>query len=134
MAGRITAQAPILFVSDLDGSVDYWRGKVGFDVVGIYGEPRDFAILVRDAAHVMLSLAPQGHTIVPFWKVQRNMWNAYFWVDDAAGLYAELTERGAIIDYELCEQPYGVREFGIRDLDDQDIAFGEVLNRKPAHA
>ena len=42
-------------------------------------------------------------------------------------MFAELKERGAIIDYELGEQPYGVLEFGIQDLDEQDIAFGEDL-------
>ena len=125
---KITEQAPILFVSDLPASIDYWRDKVGFTVGGIYGEPRpEFAILRRDRTFVMLSQAPEGHTIVPHWRIKDKLWNAYFWVDDAEALFAELKERGARIDYELCEQPYGVLEFGIQDLDDQDIAFGQDL-------
>ena len=39
----------------------------------------------------------------------------------------ELKERGALIDYDLGEQPYGVLEFGIQDLDDHDIGFGQDL-------
>ncbi|WP_421724499.1 VOC family protein [Bauldia sp.] len=126
---KITEQAPILFVSDLPASVDYWRDKVGFTVGGIYGEPRpEFAILRRDRAFVMLSQAPDGHTIVPSWRIKDKTWNAYFWVDDAEAMFAELKERGARIDYELGRQPYDVLEFGIQDLDDQDIAFGQDLD------
>jgi catechol 2,3-dioxygenase-like lactoylglutathione lyase family enzyme len=131
---RIVGEAPILFVKDIDRALAYWNEKVGFTIDGIHGEPNDFAILSRDKARLMLALAPEGHEIVPLWKVRTNMWNVYFWVDDAEALYAELNERGAIIDYELHDKPYNVREFGIRDLEDQDIAFGQVLNQQPSHA
>ena len=40
---------------------------------------------------------------------------------------ASFKERGALIDYDLGEQPYGVLEFGIQDLDDHDIGFGQDL-------
>lgn len=125
----ILAQAPILLVSELPAAIDYWVEKVGFKTLGVWGEPPDFAILARDDAHLMLSQAPAGHTIVPHWRIKDKLWNAYFWVDDAGSLYEELIERGARIDYELCEQPYGVREFGIQDPDDHDIAFGQDLDR-----
>ena len=48
-------------------------------------------------------------------------------MDDAAALYAELKGRGALIDYDLCAQPYGCSDFGIQDLDGYDIAFGQDL-------
>jgi uncharacterized glyoxalase superfamily protein PhnB len=54
------------------------------------------------------------------------LWNAYFWVDDARQMFAELSARGAMIEYDLEQKDYGVLEFGIRDLDGQDIGFGEV--------
>jgi uncharacterized glyoxalase superfamily protein PhnB len=55
------------------------------------------------------------------------MWNAYFWVDDVDKLYDEFSASGASIDYELCNQPYGCREFGIQDLDGYDVAFCQIL-------
>ena len=125
---RLTAQAPILLARDVTASIAYWRDKVGFTVGGIWGEPPDFAILKRDTAHLMLALAPEGHEIVPHWKIKPQMWNAYFWVDDAAALYAEMQASGAIIDYELHRKPYDVLEFGIQDLDGHDIAFGQILH------
>jgi uncharacterized glyoxalase superfamily protein PhnB len=52
----------------------------------------------------------------------------YFWVDDVDALYKEFVERGAKIDYGLCNQPYGCREFGARDIDGHDIGFGQVIS------
>lgn len=124
---KILEQAPVLLVSDLAASVAYWTDRIGFEA-RVWGEPPDFAILRRDGAFLMLSQKPDGHEIVPNWKVKDKLWNAYFWVDDAAAMFGELQASGAIIDYDLCEQPYGVREFGIQDLDGHDIAFGQDLD------
>ena len=66
--------------------------------------------------------------IVPHYKVVENLWNVYFWVDDVEALYREVKGRGARIDYELCNQPYGCREFGVQDLDGYDIAFGQDID------
>lgn len=72
----------------------------------------------------MLSQVDDPKVIVPHYKIVGKLWNVYFWMSDAEALYEELRGRGAIIDYELCDQPYGCREFGIQDLDGYDIAFG----------
>lgn len=131
---RILSQAPILFASDLPAAIAYWNDKVGFRTAGVWGEPADFAIVVRDDARLMLSQAPADHAIVPHWRVKDFLWNAYFWVDDARALYDEFVGRGARIDYHLDEKPYGVLEFGIQDLDDHDIAFGQDLAPTAANA
>ncbi|RYG39728.1 hypothetical protein EON79_23840 [bacterium] len=51
----------------------------------------------------------------------------YLWTEDAAALYEELQGRGAPIDFTLYDTPWGTREFGVQDLDENDIAFGQVL-------
>ncbi|MDQ3020290.1 MAG: hypothetical protein M3R36_06940 [Bacteroidota bacterium] len=48
-------------------------------------------------------------------------------MDNVEELYKEFISNKATIDYELCIQPYGVKEFGINDPDGYDIAFGEVI-------
>lgn len=126
MAANPTGIAPILLVSDLGASFAYWRDKVGFEGE-VHGEPPDFAIMRRGGAHIMLAAISSGKQIIPNWRLREKTSNAYIWVDDARALYEELQARGAIIDWELYEAPYGVLEFGIQDLDDQDIAFGQVL-------
>lgn len=84
-------------------------------------------MLMRDGLTVMLSQRESSDAETRYWKICNQMWNAYFWVDDADTLYDELKTRGAKIDYEIGNKPYGCREFGIQDLDGHDIAFGQIL-------
>ena len=125
---RLIGSAPILLVRDVVASANYYRDKVGFNYDRLWGEPPRFCILWRDNFHLMLSQTDDPKAIVPHYKVVENMWNVYFWVDDVQALFDELKGKGATIDYELCDQPYGCREFGIRDLDGYDIAFGQDLD------
>lgn len=125
---HLTSSAAILFVRDVVASAHYFRDRLGFTFDRIWGEPPGFVILQRDQCRLMLQQAPAGHAIVPHWRVVSSMWNVYFWVDDADALFAEFKRRGATIDYEIGNKPYDVREFGVRDLDDHDIAFGTPLH------
>lgn len=124
---KLTGVAPILLVKDIQASARYWKEQVGFAEMELFGEPPGFAIGARDGIRVMLAQVHPGTPIVPHWKTVHHMWNAYFWVNDAKALYQELIARGAKIDYELHLKPYGVLEFGIQDLDEQDIAFGQIV-------
>ena len=124
---KIVSSAPVLIVSDVVASAEYFRECVGFGDTELYNEPPTFAICNRDGHYLMLAEVEDPTQIRPHWQIVDKLWNAYFWVDDVEELYQELTEAGAKIDYSLCTQPYGVREFGIQDLDGHDIAFGQVL-------
>src|SRR5262245_57005251 len=128
---HLTASAPVLLVRDVVRAASYYRDALGFSYERFWGTPPSFVILQRDRMFLMLNQAPEEHVIVPNWKISEKMWNVYFWVSDADALLAEFRERGAIIDYDIHNKPYGVREFGIQDLDDYDVAFGQLLS-KPA--
>ncbi len=128
MKTKIIGSASILLVKDVVASANYYRDKIGFTYDQFWGEPPCFCILNRDGFHLMLSQVEDSKYIVPHYKVVEKMWNVYFWVNDANKLHEEVKNRGANIDYGLCEQPYGCREFGIQDLDGYDIAFGQDLN------
>ncbi|WP_027856597.1 VOC family protein [Marinobacterium jannaschii] len=124
---KLIGSAAILLVKDVLKSAAYYEETMGFKAQ-IWGEPPCFSILQRDNCHMMLSETDQPEKILPHYKVVQNMWNVYFWVDDVESLYAEFKAKGARIDYELCDQPYGCREFGIQDLDGYDIAFGQEMD------
>jgi len=125
---KITASAPVLLVADVLKSAAYYCDCVGFVDPDFYGDPPSFCILRRDRHFLMLGQVDKPESIVPHWKIRDKTWNAYFWVEGVEALYEELKSKSAIIDYELCVQPYGCKEFGIRDLDGHDIGFGEVLD------
>lgn len=124
---KIIASSPVLLVRDVIASADYFRTAVGFNYDRLWGDPPDFCIVSRDDHFLMLAQVSNPGQIKPFWKIRDKMWNAYFWVDQADHLYEEMKANGAKMDYGPCTQPYGVREFGIQDLDGHDIGFGERL-------
>lgn len=127
-APKIIGSAPILLVKNVVASADYYRDQVGFTINGMWGEPPSFCILERDGFCLMLSCVDRDDAIRPHHKVVDSMWNVYFWVNDVEAIFQELQKRGAKIDYALCVQPYGCREFGIQDIDGYDIAFGQDLS------
>lgn len=125
--GQITGSAPVLLVRDVVAAANYFRDKLGFQYERFWGEPACFCMVRRDGFVVMLSQTPADATVVPNWKVVDQMWDAYFWVEDVEKLYEEFQASGAIIDYELGMKPYGVKEFGVQDLDGHDLAFGQDM-------
>ncbi len=122
---KIVTCAPVLLVRDVVAAANYYRDCLGFTYDRFWGEPPDFCMVQRDGITVMLSQAPADAELVPNWKIVGSMWNAYFWVEDVDALYEEFIEKGAKIDYKLGVKDYGMKEFGIQDLDGHDIAFGE---------
>jgi len=125
---KLTASAPVLFVRDVYAATKHYRDTMGFSFDEIFGEPPSFAILKRDNMYVMVKQIEDHKHIVPRWTVSAGLWDMYFWVDDVDALYKEFVERGAKIDYGLCDQPYGCREFGTQDIDGHDIGFGQVIS------
>lgn len=123
----LTGVAPVLLVRDVVAAANYYRERLGFSYDRFWGHPPNFCMVKRDGLVVMLAQAGPGTQLKPHWRVVSGTWNSYLWTDDADALYAEMKERGATIDYELSDKPYGIREFGVRDLDDHDIGIGQPL-------
>ena len=123
---KLTAVAPTLLVADMKKSIEYWKDKLGFELVNTFGE-NNFAIMKRDNNYVMFGQVKDPSEIKPYWKIREKTSNIYFWTDDVETLYKEFKESGATIDWDLYTAPYGVKEFGINDPDGYDIAFGEIL-------
>jgi len=124
---RLIASAPVLLVRNVVDAANHYRDAMRFSYDKLWGEPPSFVILHRDGMYVMLKQVADPKYIVPHWTVSEKLWNMYFWVSDVDRLYSELVRRGAKIDYELCDQSYGCREFGTQDLDGHDIGFGQVI-------
>jgi predicted enzyme related to lactoylglutathione lyase len=124
---HLKATAPVLLVKDVVVAANHYRDAMGFTYEKFWGEPAAFVMLQRDGLTVMLRQAKDPKHIVPNWTVVDKLWDIYFWVSDADALHAEFVTRGAKIDYGLCDQPYGCREFGTQDIDGHDIGFGQVI-------
>ena len=124
---KLISSAAVLLVKNVVAAANHYRDALGFEYKKFYGNPRGFVILGRDGMHLMLKQVSDPDLVVPHWTASAGLWNVYFWVSDVEALHSEFVQRGAKIDYGICDQPYGCREFGIQDLDGYDIGFGQAI-------
>jgi uncharacterized glyoxalase superfamily protein PhnB len=113
MAGAAT----VFVVSDMAKATEHYRDALGFQVTFQYGDPTFYACLCRDevalhliAAHKTKRLPGHGGICV--------------FVRDVDRVYAELSERGAKVIKPPQSYDYGMREFGVVDLDGNHLTFG----------
>lgn len=125
---RILRGAPYFLVPDVAAAGAYYRDVCGFECEYAAGEPPEFAICKRDGAQIMFRRAFDPGLICPNEK-QGGTWDVFCWVDALDPLFEELTAHGASIAYPPVVQPYGIREFAVRDPNGYVLGFGEELTR-----
>lgn len=92
--------------------------EVEFEVPG-------WSFLSRDSFAVMLGECPDA---VPARETGDHSYFAYVTVESIDDLYAELSERRLDFIKPLADEPWGMREFGLRTLDGHRIMFGQELD------
>lgn len=117
---------PVLLVGDVRRAAAYFIDKLGFSVPRMWGDPPRFCVAGRGGMRVMLNQVDQGAVIYPNADYD-GRYDVYFDVGNADALHDELRGRGADIVCDPCDEPYGMREFSVRDPDGHLLAFGHVL-------
>ena len=102
----------------------YYRDVCGFQCDYAAGEPPEFAIYSRGGCVLMFRRVAGGSVLVPNER-QGGTWDVFCWVADLDALFNELTAAGAEIAYEPRLQPYGMREFAVRDPNGYVLGFGQ---------
>jgi predicted enzyme related to lactoylglutathione lyase len=120
----MTGAATIFTVHDVGASLAYYRDLLGFGVTFQYGEPTYYVCLCRDEVAIHLRGAEKKSNWVP-----GNGAIAVF-VTDVDALHAELVARGAKVLQPPRDYPYGMRDFGVADLDGNQLTFG--MESRPA--
>ena len=115
----LRAAAAVFPVSDVGKSVAHYRDALGFEVEFTYGEPLAYAGVERGGAAIHLQAAADT-------KRQPGQAAMYVFVTGVDALYDELRSRGARILVEPKTYDYGMRDFGIIDLDGNQLTFGEA--------
>jgi uncharacterized glyoxalase superfamily protein PhnB len=106
--------APVLHVSDVLAAAAFYRDVLGF--TWDFGN-ETYAVVWRDnsAIHfVSDGTNPRGVHL-------------FQWLKDVDAYYKEIVERGADVLKQPTDQPYGIREFGVRDLNGVQIVFGQDI-------
>jgi len=121
--------APYFVVDDVVTTANFYRDKLGFEYERFWGEPPCFCMVRRSGIVIMLKqlevigVMRPNRTIDP----ERGAWDAYIWIDNADALYAEFKSKGVIIARDICDQPYGCRDFDVDDCNGYRLCFGQNL-------
>ena len=136
MADTVAAQprwciAPYFVVDDVVATANYYRDKLGFSYERFWNDPPSFCMVRRSGVVIMLAQLEQSGVMRPNHLVdpEGGAWVAYVSIDDADALVAEFKSKGVKIVRDVCDQPYGCRDFEIEDCNGYRLCFGKVMER-----
>lgn len=121
---RFTKPRYVIAVHDLERSARFYRDVLGFQVREV-GDP-GWRFFVRDECFIMAgecrdALAPS--------ELGDHSYFAYVEVEDMDAYHQAVADKAEVIK-PLRDEPWGMREFGIRTVDGHRIMFGASLGRK----
>lgn len=116
----------VIAVPDLARSADYYRDVLGFAVREV-GDP-GWRFFERDACFIMAGECPDA---LPPAELGDHSYFAYLEVDDIDALHDAFAARGATLIKPLRDEPWGMREFGIRTVDGHRIMIGQPIPEAP---
>jgi len=106
--------APVLHVPDVVGTAAFYRDVLGF--TWDFGDDA-YAVVWRDNSAI--------HFVKD--KMRPSGIHLFQWVKDVDAYYNEIAGRGASIAKEPTNQPYGIREFGLNDVNGVSVVFGQDI-------
>jgi catechol 2,3-dioxygenase-like lactoylglutathione lyase family enzyme len=121
----ITAAEPQLFVADIKASCDFFTGRLGFTVAFTYGEPPFYAQVKRDGARLNLRCVERP-VIDPALRDREEWLSAALTVATSAeikALFLEFQAAGVAFFQTLKREPWGARNFIVRDPDGNLLLF-----------
>ena len=113
---------PQVFVADIDVSCRFFVKTLGFTVCFKYGQPAFYALVQRDDARLNLRFV---HKPVFDREADRDLLAASIPVENIKSLYLEYKSASAPMHQVLKKQPWGLRDFIVRDPDGNLIHFSE---------
>lgn len=111
--------APVLRVTDVRASATFYRDVLGF--TWDFGDDA-YAVVWRENAAIHFVRGPSGPSGV----------HLFLWVVDVDGLHREILGRGAVVASGPADQPYGVREFAVEDVNGMRVVFGQEIESAQA--
>ena len=107
---------PVLKVTDVKATAEYYRDTLGFEIDLLYGDPPTHAVMRRGIV-IQFALGEEADVGSSGWMYVRMS-------RDMDGFYDELKSRGANIVSERETKPWGKREFDVEDCNGYRIRFG----------
>ena len=119
---RLTRAMPVIFVANVEASAGFFKNTLGFSIDFLHGEPPFYGSVSRDGACVHLKFVHEPVlTVGP--HDRDGFIVAFIEVENVRALYAEYVAAGAIFGQKLKKQPWGGRDFIVRDPDGNGLCF-----------
>lgn len=121
--------SPFFIVREFSESIDFYCGKLGFNVVFQQPDKDPFVGMVqRDGISIMLKeIAPEVPPQPNHTKHEWARWDAFIQVGNPDSLFEEYKANGVRFHSELSDTDDGIRAFEILDVDGYVICFGRLL-------
>jgi len=109
--------APVLHVQDVAAAAAFYRDVLGFTWDF---STESYAVVWRD------------NSAIHFVKDETNPRGIHLfqWVKDIDHYYQEILDRGARVSTKPTNQPYGIREFDLTDVNGVSIIFGQDIEHE----
>jgi len=113
--GMFHKALPRLPLTDLAAGIAHYRGVLGFHV---NFQNDTIGVMDRDEVTVLLIPRDEAHT---------GVGSAYFYIENADRLCAELRASGANVQSDPVSFPWGLREFSVKDPEGNQLYFGQTF-------
>jgi catechol 2,3-dioxygenase-like lactoylglutathione lyase family enzyme len=126
----IVCAEPQLLVTDIESSCEFFCKKLGFSLVFSYGKPPYYAQVSRDAARLNLRCIERP-VIESTVRDREELLSASMTVataDEIKLLFLEFQSAGAAFHQKLKKQPWGARNFVVKDPDGNLLLFAGPAN------
>ena len=118
----LTRAIPVVFVSNVRRSADFFSEKLGFDVDFLHGNPPFYGAVSRDNAQLHLRFVHEPAFVAGIVEKEQLL-AAFIRVDDVKSLFAQYVEAGVEMHSRLKKEPWGGPGFTILDPDGNRIYF-----------
>jgi uncharacterized glyoxalase superfamily protein PhnB len=127
---RIVGSEPQLFVANINRSCEFFCQSLGFSIVFSYGSPPYYAQVGRDVARLNLRCV-KGPIIDSTVRDREELFAASMTVataDEIKLLFLEFQSAGVTFHQKLKMQPWGAKNFIVKDPDGNLLLFAGPAN------
>jgi uncharacterized glyoxalase superfamily protein PhnB len=132
---RLKRLTPMLNVSDIGRSLDFYREIAGFELASPGQAVEEWRWAWIKAGDCELMLSESGgpsNQVVQIDPSHDEAWPAiyYFYPEDVVALHADVKRKGFQVS-DLRVTFYGMKEFEVRDPDGHILWFGQATDEPP---
>ena len=122
--------SPTLAVRDMKKTIDFYTNTLGFKLGMTFPSPEnpEYADLSKD--DMVLMFVPAANLGIGGDEKLGTGVNLYMQIDgDINEYYDEIKNKGARIVEDIKDEPYGIRDFTVADVDGYLMTFNQTLQR-----